>query len=84
MVVGTMAAVIVPLCVNERVTVPVKPPTGVTVMLQLPDPPRVTGTGCGEHAVRVKSVTLTVTVVLWDRLRAVPLIDGVVPVTVTV
>ena len=69
---------------NERVTVPVKPPTGVTVMLQLPDPPWLTGTGCGEHAVRVKSVTFTVTIALWDRLRAVPLIDGVVPVTVTV
>lgn len=77
MVVGTRVAVIVPLLVNDRVTVPVKPPTGVTVMLQLPEPPWLTGTGCGEQAVRVKSVTLTVTIALWDS-------DPLVPVTVTV
>lgn len=77
MVVGTSVAVIVPLFVNERVTVPVKPPTGVTVILQLPDPPWPTVTGCGEHAVRVKSVTLMVTIAVWTR-------DPLVPITVTV
>jgi hypothetical protein len=64
MVVGASMAVIVPLFVNESVTVPVKPPTGVTVIVQLPLLPWMTTTGCGVHEVRVKSVTLTVTIVL--------------------
>jgi len=63
-VVGDNMAVIVPLLVNESVTVPVKPPTGVTVMVQVPLPPALTITGCGEQEVRMKSVTLTVTIVV--------------------
>lgn len=53
MVVGASVAVMVPLFVNESVTVPVNPPTGVTVIVHVPDAPCWTGTGWGEHAVSV-------------------------------
>jgi hypothetical protein len=59
-----------------RATVPVKPLTGATVMVDVAAVPAVVVTDVG-LAVTVKSVTVTVTVAVWIR-------DPLVPVTVTV
>ncbi len=57
-------------------TVPVKPFTGATVMVEVAVAPARAETLVG-LAVTVKSVTVTVTVAEWDR-------EPLVPVTVTV
>ncbi len=59
-----------------RATVPVKPLTGATVIVEVAAVPAVVVTDVG-LAVTVKSVTLTVTVAVCDR-------EPLVPVTVTV
>jgi hypothetical protein len=46
---------------EDNVTVPVKPLTGATVIVEVPATPGLTATLVGE-AVTVKSVTVTVTV----------------------
>ena len=61
---------------DVRATVPVKPLTGATVMVDVAAVPTLTLAVVG-LAVTEKSVTMKVTVAVWDR---VPL----VPVTVTV
>ena len=62
--------------VEVRATVPVKPFTGATVMVEVAAVPALTATLVG-LAVTVKSVTITVTVAVWVS-------DPLVPVTVTV
>lgn len=59
-----------------RATVPVKPWTGATVMVDVAVAPAATVALVG-LAVTVKSFTVTVTVAEWDR-------EPLVPVTVTV
>jgi len=59
-----------------RVTVPVKPFTGATVIVEMPVDPVLTVTVVG-LAVTVKSLTVKVTVAVWVS-------DPLVPVTVTV
>jgi len=61
---------------DVNATVPVKPLTGATVMVEVAAVPTLTLAVVG-LAATVKSVTITVTVAVWD---IVPL----VPVTVTV
>ena len=60
--------------VSVRVTVPVKAPTAVTVIVEVAEVPTVTG--AGEVAVIVKSLatTVNVAVVECDRLPLVPVI----------
>jgi hypothetical protein len=74
---------LVELVVTVRVTVPVKPPRACTVIVLVAGLSVFAVTGVG-LASSLKSVTLTVTIVEWDRITGVPVIDGVVPVTVTV
>jgi hypothetical protein len=74
--VGANVAVSPAGAVAERLTVPLKPPVEFTVIVVVLDEDCATITVVG-LAVTVKSVTLTVTIVLCER---VPL----VPVTVTV
>lgn len=62
--------------VEANATVPVKPLTGATVIVEVPEPPAANVTVVGLAAM-LKSVTVKVTVAEWD---SVPL----VPVTVTV
>jgi len=61
---------------TARLTVPLKPPRELMVMVLLPELPCAIETDVG-LAVIVKSWTFTVTIVLWVR-------DPLVPVTVTV
>jgi hypothetical protein len=56
--------------VSVRLTVPVNPLTAVTVIVEVADVPTVTA--AGEVAAIVKSVTLKVAVVLWERVPLVP------------
>jgi hypothetical protein len=63
-------------------TVPEKPPWDVTVMVAVLHWPWATV--IGPLLVMAKSWTFTVTVAEWDRITGVPVIDGVVPLTVTV
>jgi hypothetical protein len=58
--------------VSVRLTVPVNPLTAVTVIVEVADVPTVTA--AGEVAAIVKSVTLKVAVVLWERVPLVPVI----------
>lgn len=69
-----------------RNTLPLKPPTEFTVIVHVPLLVPVVGwmIDTDEHAAIVKSCTLTVTIAEWDRIIGVPVIEGVVPVTVTV
>jgi hypothetical protein len=73
---------LVEFVVTLRLTVPEKPPSGVTVIPLVPGAPGLVFTVVG-LAVRLKSWTLNVTVVEWVSIMVVPVIDGVVPVTVT-
>jgi hypothetical protein len=66
-----------------RLTVPMKPPTAWTVMLLVAGLPVFAVTSVG-LAVRVKSWTFTVTIVEWDSTVVVPVMEGLVPLTVTV
>ena len=58
--------------VSVRVTVPVKPFTAVTVMVEVAEVPTVTA--AGEVATMVKSVTANVAVAEWDNAPLVPVI----------
>ena len=58
--------------VSVRLTVPVKPLTAVTVIVEVADV--LAWTAPGEVADIVKSVTLKVAVVLWERVPLVPVI----------
>jgi hypothetical protein len=58
--------------VSVRLTVPAKPLTAVTVIVEVADVPTVTA--AGDVAVIVKSVMLNVAVVLCDRVPLVPVI----------
>jgi hypothetical protein len=58
--------------VSVRLTVPVKPFTAVTVIVEVADVPTVTA--AGEVAEIVKSLTVNVAVVEWDRVPLVPVI----------
>ena len=58
--------------VSVRETVPVKPFTAVTVIVEVADTPALTA--AGEVAVMVKSVTVKVAVVEWDSVPLVPVI----------
>ena len=58
--------------VSVKLTVPVKPFTAATVIVELAEVPTVTA--AGEVAVIVKSVTVNVAVVLWDKVPLVPVI----------
>jgi len=58
--------------VSVRLTVPVKPFTAETVMVDVADVPTVTA--AGEVAVIVKSVTVKVAVVECERVPLVPVI----------
>jgi hypothetical protein len=62
--------------VEASVMVPVKPLTGVTVMVDVAAAPAVVATAVG-LAVNVKSMTVYATVAVWDN-------EPLVPVTVTV
>jgi len=57
---------------SVRLTVPVKPLTAVTVIGEVAETP--TFTAAGDVAVRVKSVTMNVAVVVWLRVPLVPVI----------
>jgi hypothetical protein len=57
---------------SVRLTVPAKPLTAETVIVEVADVPTVTA--AGDVAVIVKSVTLNVAVVLCDRVPLVPVI----------
>jgi len=56
--------------VSVRLTVPVKPLTTATVIVEVADVPTVTA--AGEVAVIVKSVTVNVAVAEWDNVPLVP------------
>jgi hypothetical protein len=58
--------------VSVRLTVPVKPFTAATVMVEVAEVPTVTA--AGEVAVMVKPVTVNVAVALWDSVPLVPVI----------
>jgi hypothetical protein len=58
--------------VSVRATVPVKPLTAATVMVEVAEVPTVTA--AGEVAEIVKSVTVKVAVAEWDRVPLVPVI----------
>jgi hypothetical protein len=58
--------------VSVRDTVPVKPLTAATVMVEVAEVPA--WTAAGEVAAIVKSVTVNVAVVEWDRVPLVPVI----------
>ena len=57
---------------SVRATVPVNPLMAVTVMVEVAETPALTA--AGEVAAIVKSVTVNVAVVLWDRVPLVPVI----------
>jgi hypothetical protein len=80
--VGLSVAVSPVVAVAVSWTVPVNPPTAVTVQVLVPEPPWATVMGLVQSM--VKSWTLTVTTAEWERMTGVPVIDGVVPLTVTV
>lgn len=61
--------------VSVRLTVPVKPLTAATVIVEVAEVPTVTAVG--EVADTVKSVTVKVAVVEWDRVPLVPVIVSV-------
>jgi hypothetical protein len=61
--------------VSVRVTVPVKPLTAATVIVEVAEVPTVTA--AGEVAAIVKSVTVKVAVVLCDSVPLVPVIVSV-------
>lgn len=58
--------------VSVRLTVPVKPFTAATVMVDVAETPTLTA--AGEVAATVKSVTVKVAVAEWDRVPLVPVI----------
>jgi hypothetical protein len=58
--------------VSVRLTVPVNPFTAATVIVEVAEVPA--WTAAGEVADTVKSVTLNVAVVLWERVPLVPVI----------
>ena len=73
----TLAGVIAPQVrfagtMSVRLTVPVKPLTAVTVIVEVAEVP--TWTGAGEVAATVKSVTVKVAVVEWESVPLVPVI----------
>ena len=57
---------------SVRATVPVNPLMAVTVMVEVAETPALTA--AGEVAAIVKSVTVNVAVVPWDRVPLVPVI----------
>jgi hypothetical protein len=57
---------------SVRLTVPVKPLTAATVIVEVAETPTLTGVG--EVAETVKSVTENVAVVEWDSVPLVPVI----------
>jgi hypothetical protein len=58
--------------VSVRPTVPVKPLTAVTVIVEVAETPALTA--AGDVAVMVKSVTVKVAVAVWVRVPLVPVI----------
>jgi hypothetical protein len=58
--------------VSVRLTVPVKPLTAATVMVEVADTPALTA--AGDVADTVKSVTVKVAVAEWDSVPLVPVI----------
>jgi hypothetical protein len=58
--------------VSVILTVPVKPLSAVTVMVEVADTPALTA--AGEVAEMLKSLTVNVAVVEWDRVPLVPVI----------
>ena len=72
---GVMAPQVSPAgTVSVRVTVPVKPFTGLTVIVDVSEDPAVP---VGDVAVTVKSVKVKVTVVVWVSVPLVPVIVSV-------
>jgi len=61
--------------VSVRLTVPVKPLTAATVIVDVAEVPA--WTAAGEVAAIVKSVTMNVAVVEWDSVPLVPVIVSV-------